>query len=107
MSTKIYGCSDDLIEVEGDTNGEISFLSKGGSYALLACSDGTILKIKYGKNVEGNELGIWEIIPLVQGSLFDKIEFCFVDDADVYSDIVHFRDGLQWVIATNKWSYVK
>ena len=48
MPTKCYGASDDLVEVEGDVNGEV------GSYGtddrdrgvLMIFSDGTLLEVK-------------------------------------------------------------
>lgn len=91
MSTKIYGASDDLIEVEGDVNAE----GYGGDDydSLMACSDGTVLVIKYGKP----GAAIWAITVKIQGALFDRFETGTNEDAKIYSDIVHFKDGLQWV----------
>lgn len=93
MATKIYGCSDDLIEVEGDVRGE------GGHFdqdSLLACSDGTILSMHYGKPDPMG--GVWAITVLRQGELFDHLLVCYSDSADPYSDIAFFRDGLMWVM---------
>ena len=59
MATKVYGCSDDLIEFDGDVHGEVGCYGtddreKG---VLLYFSDGTILEAKYGKM----QMGIWEV----------------------------------------------
>ncbi len=104
MTTKIYGCSDDLIEFDGDVSGEI------GKYGtdedehgvLLICNDGTILEVKYGKA----DMGIWGITLLNKGSLFDHIDLCTDEDADPYSDVAHFKDGLKWAYAATVWQKV-
>lgn len=97
--TKVYGTSDDLIEFEGDVSGEVGCCDNG---VLLVFSDGTILEVKYGK------LGraIWGITLHKQGELFDRIELCDDEDADIYSDIAHFRDGLKSAIAATEWENV-
>jgi hypothetical protein len=105
MSTKIYGCSDDLIEFEGDVRGEV------GSYGtderergvLLVCSDGTLLEVKYGKNDDA----IWEIKLIHPGTLFDWMELCTDSNAKPYSDTANFQDGLEWVYAATEWEKVK
>lgn len=90
MTTKIYGQSDDLIEFEGDIYDEIAAYEAQGKGILL--SDGTLLECSYPK-VPG--LAVWGFKVLRAGSLFDRIEECNDEDADIYSDIVHFKDGLK------------
>lgn len=100
MATKIYGTSDDLIEFKGDVYGEV------GSYdapTLVICSDGTLLDVSYGKG----EMGIWRIDVINKGSLFDNFETCTDEDADPYSDVVTFKDGLKWAYAAKEWEKVK
>jgi hypothetical protein len=100
MSTKVYGSSDDLVEMEGDVEAEVNHITKGeyDPGVLLACSDGTMLAVRYGKQ----ERGIWEIKALRRGDLFIGIEECEDEDADVYSDVATFQDGLKWIYsATN------
>lgn len=59
---KIYGASDDLIEIEGAIEEEFnSYECKDG---LLAISDGTLLRVDY------DEDGIWRFTPLYKGSSF-------------------------------------
>ena len=68
MSTKVYGCSDDLIEVEGDVCGETSPAYSSGDDekpALLIFSDGTILSVVYGKPTNG---AIWSVNLVRQGA---------------------------------------
>lgn len=100
MTTKIYGASDDLIEFEGDVYGE----SGGGDEpALVILSDGTLLEIKYGKA----DMGVWSVVPVKAGALFDRVDPCFDDDADPYSDVAHFYDGLTWAYVAREWERVK
>lgn len=89
MATKIYGQSDDLIEFRGDIDDEIGAFNAKGKGILL--SDGTLLECSYPK-VPG--LGVWGFKVLRAGSLFDRIEECNDEDAEVYSDVVFFKDGL-------------
>ncbi len=89
----IYGASDDLIEVEGDVNGEHS-----ASEGLLFLSDGTILEIRYGKGT----LAVWEIKLIEKGNLFATIVPCFDEDADPYSDTAKFEEGIDWVYFTEE-----
>jgi hypothetical protein len=105
MPTKIYGVSDDLIEFEGDVTGEVGCYTstKDEKPVLVICSDGTLLIVSYGKA----DLGIWAINKTQQGSLFLGITPCTSEDADPYSDVAHFRDGLKWAYAATEWGRVK
>jgi hypothetical protein len=90
--TKIYGCSDDLIEFEGDIRGEIGCFSSDSDEvgnAQIVFDDATILKAFY------NEDGIWKFTLLNKGSNFDRIELCTNNEDDPHSDIVYFKDGLK------------
>jgi hypothetical protein len=102
--TKIYGCSDDLIEFEGDVRGEINAYGTNDKDqgVLLICSDGTLLEIKFGKG----GMGIWEIKPIKQGLLFNKIEFCTNKEHDSYSDVAIFDNGLKWAYSASNWDKV-
>lgn len=94
MGTRIYGVSDDLIEFDGDINGEVC-ADKG----LITFSDGTVLSIEYGKG----ELAVWHIVPIRNGELFAGIFSCFDEEADPYSDVVTFKDGLKWAYVATEW----
>lgn len=106
MTTKVYGCSDDLIEFDGDVHGEVGCYGtddrdKG---VLVSFSDGTLLEVKYGKDSKG----IWEIKLKERGSLFDRIDQCVDEDANPYSDVAHFNAGLSWGYACmGRWERVK
>lgn len=96
MSTKIYGCSDDLIEFEGDVSGEVC-----SSFALLVCSDGTVLDIIYADE------GVWRIRVLREGDLFNNLHICSLQDEGNYSDLVVCEHGLKWAYAATKgWEKV-
>lgn len=106
MATKVYGASDDLIEFEGGVSGEVVFYSRhdADEKALVMLSDGTVLKVGYGK--EGK--AIWCIEVVERGSLLDRIDPCTDEDADPNSDVVHFLDGLNWAYcATGAWERVR
>jgi len=105
MPTIIYGASDDLIEFEGDFSGEVGCYrtDDSGRGVLVIVSDGTILEVKHGKNDDG----IWEVKLRNKGSLFVRIDQCDNSEADPYSDVAHFKDGVKWCYAATKWEKVK
>jgi len=105
VKTKIYGRSDDLIEVEGDVDGEVSCYGtdRREKGVLLVCSDGTLLEVKYGKG----GMGIWGIMLIRKGSLLMSIRQCDSEEKDPYSDVAYFANGLKWVYAaTGDWERV-
>jgi len=97
MKTKIYGASDDLIEIEGEVSDEIGCYND--TKKNIVCSDGTRVKIDY----DGN----WGITVIETGSLFDKIvlgspaEEPHTDpdakDCSAYSDVLILKEGIEWV----------
>jgi len=101
MSSKVYGASDDLIEFDGDVTGEVGHYGTDENERgdLIIFSDGTLLEIKYGKA----DMGIWGIIGIKAGDLFDRIDPCNDEDAHPPSDIAHFKDGLKWAYVATKW----
>lgn len=56
---KIYGHSDDLVEIEGDIREEWEAFDAGQCY--IAISDGTLLHITYDHE------GVWRVTPCVIG----------------------------------------
>jgi hypothetical protein len=89
MKVKIYGCSDDLIEMEGDLQDEFGSYRKPG---YLTFSDGTIVKASYGKTVNGHEEGIWQVGLIGIGQLVSHVLTpCFDGDADPYSDVLELE----------------
>lgn len=104
MTTKVYGQSDDLIEIEGDVDGEVDHhnIERNAAGALLVCSDGTVLIAKYGKA----ERGIWSIEALKNGNLLNEITVCVDEEASPHSDVVEFCDGLSYIIVAKTWTRV-
>lgn len=113
MGTRIYGASDDLIEFEGDVCGEVGayglrparYADDEGKSGLVMCSDGTVLSVVYG---DFAHRGIWKLTVLQKGALLDRVDVCDYEDADPYSDVAHFADGLKWAyVAKGSWGRVK
>lgn len=82
---RIYGASDDLIEIEGDISEEFTYL---GDDDQLAFSDGTLLNIRYDSH------GIWRLSPLYKGQSRLTHIVCTAEGYpdDDYSDVVHLFD---------------
>lgn len=99
--TKIYGASDDLIELRGQIDEEFN----GGHYDdddpnaadILAFSDGTLLEVKYDSD------GIWRIKQLVAGACeFQHKAGSVVDDTP---DEAILRGALRWVVKSERGQY--
>jgi len=91
MATKIYGASDDLIEFEGDLSGEVNNYGTDDDEdmgTLVALNDGTLLSWKYGKGGQG----VWGVVVLMKGRLFQHVETCNDEEAEPHSDVVHLKD---------------
>ena len=105
MSTRVYGASDDLIEFDGDFEGEADCYGTDDSDkgVLVIMSDGTVLEVKYGKGGKG----IWAVTLLERGRLFERIDQCTDEDADPYSDVAWFSEGIKGAYAASAWSRVE
>ncbi len=87
---RIFGASDDLVEVEGDIIEEFAYQPDGKEPGFIGCSDGTIMTIDFGAG------GIWRINKLREGHAnFEKIEG---KDDDQHSDVVTLSGSIRWVI---------
>lgn len=89
---KVYGSSDDLIEIEGDISEEFNFSpDKSSESRVLAFSDGTLLRIHYDDDA------IWRITRMVAGAAkFEKIEGNVQEDTP---DIVTLSGApITWVV---------
>lgn len=95
---RIYGASDDLIEVEGDISEEFNHYSDDP--ALLGFSDGTMLRVTYDND------GIWRFTPVLTGRARLVHVIQTLDDPDDgYSDSVYLYDEelpedqkIRWVL---------
>ena len=79
---RVYGYSDDLVEIENSTYEEDE-IGCYGRDVLLYFVDGTVIRVHYGKP----GLGIWKITVQEQGSAPQILTECEDADADIYSDI--------------------
>lgn len=80
---KVYGCSDDLVEIENSkyTDDEIGCFE---SDVIIIFTDGTKIRVRYPKQPG---LGVWGINVEIQGTAEQTLTECFDGDADIYSDI--------------------
>ena len=96
MTPEITGHSDDTIEIDGDIYDAFDCFFTAGAVGkdnepyVLACSDGTVLSVKYDSK------GIWRFGTLEEGELFDHIDRGNAEE-DTF-DVAHFKDGLRWVL---------
>lgn len=89
---KVYGYSDDLVEIEGDFNEGIGCFDKN---VRIAFKDGTTILIGYCKP----NLGVWWIVVEKQGTAPQKLTVCEDEDAEIYSDIFEIEAPiLGWAI---------
>ena len=101
MSVKVYGASDDLIEVEGDVSEEFS--APRDERAVLGFSTGQVVGIQYDKD------GCWRIHPL--GGSGIEIVHAGGPDAEEredgtpgYSDVATIPGTVTWVVLGTEWA---
>ena len=89
---KVYGCSDDLVEIEGNYEDEIVCYDRN---VRIVFRDGTKILVGYGKP----GLGVWWIKVEKQGTAKQALTICEDEDAEIYSDIFEIDSPiLGWVI---------
>jgi hypothetical protein len=102
MKTKIYGASDDLIEIEGQINDEIGCFDHKLPIKI-ECSDGTIATIFYN--------GEWKIEVKTEGSLFvwvhpttgeEHNHIGLAKGCTPYSDVLILSEGIEWIKVKGK-----
>ncbi len=98
MITKIYGGSDDLIEIEGAVSDEIGYYSRAEKGIKFICSDGSEGSIKYN--------GEWIIQLSKEGSLAKALYPSKGEDGKhtgeakgctSYSDVFVLDKGIEWI----------
>ncbi len=105
MKTKIYGASDDLIEIEGAITDEAN--QYDATRVIITASDGTRARITYN--------GEWKILVEVEGEKYLNLIHSVRDDAKhtiddaigctSYSDVLILDSGIEWVkIGRNKFT---
>lgn len=87
----VYGSSDALVELEGDVTEE--FYVPPGDKAVLAFSDGTVLRIEY------IDEAIWRLSLVAAGACAMAHYQAPEDDEDNYSDRVELSGpAIRWVV---------
>ena len=79
---KIYGCSDDLVEIEGSAYRE-NEIDCYGRDVRIWFADGTVIRIGYSKE----NLVVWWIKVEKQGTAKQALTVCENEDDEIYSDI--------------------
>ena len=75
---KVYGASDDLLEIEGYDE-----IDCYGKTVKVGFDDGTVIRCSYGKP----GLAVWKIEVVKQGSAAQSLDVCMDENADPYSDV--------------------
>jgi hypothetical protein len=95
---KIYGCSDDLVELEGDINDEFYMPTNDSAY--LGLSNGTLLSIVYDAD------GLWRIRVLATSEDTQVGDIKIIpappNDDDQYSDVAIVDGTITWVAFGNE-----
>lgn len=100
QTVKIYGGSDDLIEIEGKIKGCDEY---NGDLGYVELSSGDVFKIEYTKEV------VWKVDRFgCNGSGTGKISITKEphgegDDPEPYTDTVTITGELEWVIFSESW----
>lgn len=78
---KIYGASDDLVEIEGSAyEQEIGCWDQD---VRIRFQDGTIIRVGYPKD----GMAVWWIEVEADGTAAHTLTICEDEDADIYSDV--------------------
>lgn len=79
---KVYGCSDDLVEIENSAYEE-NEIGCFESDVIIRFTDGTIIRVGYSKP----NIGVWYIEIENQGTAKQELTLCADEDEALYSDI--------------------
>lgn len=79
---RIYGCSDDLVEIENSKYKEDE-IGCFESDVRIRFTDGTVIRVGYSKP----NLAVWYIIVEKQGTATQDLFICNDDNHEIYSDI--------------------
>jgi len=93
MGVKIYGSSDDLVEVGGDVTEEFNIpYNTHEETAIIATNVGVVVRITY------TEQGVWRIVPIAGQPEQYTIVQAPEDDDDNYSDRCEIHGDIAWVV---------
>lgn len=89
-TVRITGASDDLIEIDGDIREEFTFHDQDGDGDLIACSDGTVLRVQLDAR------GDWAIGIVYRGTA--DLTLTPASERETYSDEAVLRGDVRWVV---------
>jgi len=96
MGVKVYGASDDLIEIEGDIREEFNVYD---DERYLAFSDGTVVKVWY------DEDGIWRVHVVAGGEGCTKTR---LPQDDKNTEVLELEGvSIKWVVEGKKFILAK
>ncbi len=90
---KIYGASDDLVEIEGASHPSEDEIDCFDQDVQIAFADGTQIKVGYPKS----DLAVWWIRVEKQGTAPSKLTVCTNEDDEIYSDIFEIDSTIERV----------
>ena len=99
---KIYGASDDLVEIENSTykKDEIGCFDSDVRIRFL---DGTVIRIGYPKKtLLGDYVAIWCIEIEKRGTANQKLTICEDEEAEIYSDVFEIDSEIKSHSVINK-----
>lgn len=79
---KVYGASDDLIEIDGSVYKE-NEIGCYNSVTQITFTDGAVIQVAYPKP----GMGVWGIKVLQKGTGHWTLDVCKDEEAKIYSDI--------------------
>lgn len=88
---RIYGASDDLVEIEGSDYQE-NEIGCFEANVRIWFKDGTVILVSYGKQ----DLAVWSIVIEKVGTEKFDLQICEDEDADIYSDIFEINSEILW-----------
>lgn len=101
---RMWGASDDLIEIDGHIIEELNPTGDDGD--ILVCSDGSAFKVTYD--------GCWRFVPLSRGTAtYTKVEAIGdeagrrPDGTSGYSDVVTLDGDIKWVALAEPSRFAK
>lgn len=103
MKTKLYGSSDDIVEIEGAVCDEYGNYDDAKKAIQFSVSDGTSGTIKYN--------GEWKIDLITKGKKFLEIISSVGDEGThtgeaenctCFSDVLILNNGIEWVKVGNE-----
>lgn len=94
MIVTLHGASDDLIELDGAIVEEFNHYNgdEGERPALVAFSDGTILRITFTR------AGVWRIGLVTSGAATLSIAPAPEDDDQNYTDVATLTGDIRWAV---------